>query len=172
MFYYWYNHNDYAQNKRLERRKGIPKVRERIYSYGKIEVWDWNGRRGGKRGGKRIHWGGRGTANPEGHLRDNIEDCYNRNFLKYVHIWKKSKWNHQIMGSTNPQLDLSRYQVKPTSYRNALYLIELLAKEAALNHPNNSAYCQGYWMISTNRYYMSHWAYRTGAAAQLGLSLL
>lgn len=36
-----------------------------------------------------------------------------RNFLKYKHIWKKSKCNHQTVGETKPQVDLSCHQVKP-----------------------------------------------------------
>jgi len=91
---------------------------------------DWNGRRGGKgQGRERIQewwWGGE----TEGHLRDHIETYYSRDFLRYIHIWKKSKWSHQITENTKPQLDLFRYQVKPTSHRNALCFIELSVKEA------------------------------------------
>lgn len=57
---------------------------------------------------------GTGTVNTKGHLKDHVGTFYNRSFLKYPYIWKKSEWKRQITREKRLQLDLSRHQVKPS----------------------------------------------------------
>lgn len=45
-----------------------------------------------------------GTAKMKSYLRGCREIYYSRGFLKHGHIRKVSKWNHQIMRETNPQI--------------------------------------------------------------------
>lgn len=51
-----------------------------------------------------IQWD---TDQIKSHLRGHIEPEYSRMFLKCIHIWRSSKWNHLIMGETEAQLDIS-----------------------------------------------------------------
>lgn len=68
-----------------------------------------------------------GTTNVNGQLVSHMEICCCRSFLKYIHTQRKSKWKHQIIKDTKPQLDSFCCQVK-LSESDMANLIKLLAK--------------------------------------------
>lgn len=63
-------------------------------------------------------------------VRGLTETFYSRSFLKYIHIRKKSKWNHQITGGDKAPRKHHLPSSKIFSARKGLHLIELLAKGA------------------------------------------
>lgn len=46
------------------------------------------------------------------HSENHTENYYIRSFLKYVHIWKKFKWNHNIIGERMTKISILYYQVR------------------------------------------------------------
>lgn len=63
--------------------------------YGQIRrdcYWRIKPRGEGKNGIRKeiLDW----TANTKGHLKNYMKTYYSRNFIKYMHIWKKHKLNH------------------------------------------------------------------------------
>lgn len=46
-------------------------------------------------------------------MRSHRETHYSRSFWKYIHTWKKQKWNNHITRERKSQSDVSRHQVKP-----------------------------------------------------------
>lgn len=62
-------------------------------------------------------------------------------FLKYIRIWRWSKWNCQIMG---------RSLLSP---KNPVIGMGCIYSSCCLTCPSNSwDYCQGYWLNSRNRW--------------------
>lgn len=47
-----------------------------------------------------------GTTNTKGHLKNHKETYHSSSFLKYIHIWKESKWSHEVIGETMSQLGI------------------------------------------------------------------
>lgn len=71
----------------------------------------------GSRGQKEVEEGIWETAKTKGHFRAHMETYYCRNVLQYKHIWKNSKWNHQITEESKPQLDISQQQCQECQER-------------------------------------------------------
>lgn len=67
-------------------------------------------------------WGVMKMKLNKGHLRGSVEALNNINFLKYMHIWGWSKWNHQIIGKTEPQLVISYHQKKSPVLEGSGYI--------------------------------------------------
>lgn len=63
------------------------------------------------------------TAKTKGHLRSHLKTQHSTSFLKYVHVWQKSKSNNG--GDKVPTRHLS-YSNETFSARNGLYIIEFL----------------------------------------------
>lgn len=73
----------------------------------RVREWGWSLKQGeleyivkvsqeetGRINGGREEVGKRGNTGgtDKGHLMGRMETCYNKSFLKYIHLWKKSKW--------------------------------------------------------------------------------
>lgn len=65
-----------------------------------------NGEEEGRRGKLEI-------GKTKGQLKGYMDTWYSRSLFKYIHIRKKSKWNHQLTAETKPQLDISHHELKP-----------------------------------------------------------
>lgn len=48
----------------------------------------------------------RGKSKTKHHMRSHMETQSRRRFLKYAHVLKKIKFNHQLAGETKPQVDI------------------------------------------------------------------
>lgn len=55
---------------------------------------------------------GRVQDNTKRPLKNLMETCYCRSFLKYIRLWKEFKQSHHITGETVSQLDILSHQVK------------------------------------------------------------
>jgi hypothetical protein len=84
------------------------------------------------------------TAEIKSHWRAAWKPNTVQNYLRYIHIWRGSKWNCQIMGvqSTNRPFLV----IKASSTENGLHLHELLAKGTPTGIPKY----QNYSLLSTN----------------------
>lgn len=82
------------------------------------------------------------AAKFKGHLRGGMELFDSGSFLKYIHMWLKPKWSHQITGETKFQLDISCQQIKlPGMGYN--WIIDQSV-------PCNKSSNKDYWSISKN----------------------
>lgn len=87
--------------------------------------------KGGKDKGEK--W--RGTTNTQGCLKSHTGTYHCTSFLKYIHMWKKSKWSHQIIGEDNIPTRHLMPASKSYSARNGLHFVKLLAKVAPWKLP-------------------------------------
>lgn len=91
--------------------------------------------------GERTEGGGGapgGTAKTKGHFRGHMETCLCRSFLKYIHIYKKSKLEPpNNRGDKAPTRRLSPPN-ETSSARNVLQLNKLLAKRTKVEISKHS----------------------------------
>lgn len=116
----------------------------------------------GREGGKRDRiWGG--TSKSRVCLKDHMETCYSRCFLKYGHIWTWSKQNWQVTGETEMQLSflvwvtllgMMYFFLVPPIYLQMLWCHFLSPYGASGTrngfYLNNLGSCQDHQLLSTN----------------------
>lgn len=84
-----------------------------------------------------------GTAKIKGYLRGGMELYYSGNFFKYIHIWLKPKWSHQITGEAKFQLDISCQQMKLPVPR--MVYNWTINQSAPCNKSSNTDDLKDYW---------------------------
>ena len=96
-------------------------------------------------------------------------------------MWRWSKWNHQIMVEDIVPTGHLLSPMEASSTGVGLHLIELLAKGALCESPNDTGCCQDYRLFSTNwqqgpnakdNLYTNHWTWRGQTSAYVEPSLL
>lgn len=78
-----------------------------------------------------------------------METYYCRTFLKHIHTWEKSKWSHNIIGETMPQLGILCHQIKNT-VAGMGYILLIYCPKGAKTPPKYHNYFQDCWLHSNN----------------------
>jgi hypothetical protein len=74
---------------------------------------------------------------------------YCRSFSKCVQIRNKYKLNYQITGETMTQLYTSFIIKQSFQCQEWVLYDSVVDQKGSMDSPNNTSYCQSYWLFST-----------------------